>query len=731
MPSAEELAQQRRLLEKHRRNLARLEEQQASFGGEMATPLYIINGLEETREAIQRIEDDLRTSRVSRAEAVIIDRNRAAMLAKVKAIWVDGLLKNSLEQEVRIALDLVEQPSAVDLPLNVIVQELNRPPRPLPPATPMVDVFDASNGALLILGAPGAGKTTLLLELARDLLTRAEFDSTHPLPVVFNLSSWVQKRQPLTAWMVDELNIKYDVPRKLARGWVAGDAVLPLLDGLDEVQQEHRAACAETINAYRAEHGLVSLGVCSRIADYEELAVKLRLRDAIVVQPLTPHQIAGYLHQVGGPLAGLKAAIDRDTALRELAETPLMLTIMALTYRGIAVEHLEATNAPEQQRKQLFDAYLNHMFARRGLKVRYPRQDVIRWLTWLARGMQQQGQSVFLIERLQSDWLTKWSAQWQYVLVDRLGWALVLGLALGLVVALGFEPLYGLVFGLVLGLAVGLFGSSTNFSLRDQPRIRHIVTNVFISWLVVGLVVGPVFGLANGLANGLVNGLWFGLAGGLAGLLTGKPRVHPREIVVVEQLRWSWRKGWLSGLAGLVVGLLYGLVNGLVYGLVNGLTVGLVLGVVVGLVFGLVGGLEYDVVTTHVTPNQGIWRSARSGMLSGLVVGLTLGLALWLAFEPAYWLWFGPVVGLVVGLAFGGYAVLSHIALRLVLWGHGAMPLNLVPFLDHCVERIFLRKVGGGYIFVHRMLLEHFASLDSSPYTDSAPHPQPPTSTSG
>jgi hypothetical protein len=36
---------------------------------------------------------------------------------------------------------------------------------------------------------------------------------------------------------------------------------------------------------------------------------------------------------------------------------------------------------------------------------------------------------------------------------------------------------------------------------------------------------------------------------------------------------------------------------------------------------------------------------------------------------------------------------------------------DLIPFLDYCAERIFLRKVGGGYIFVHRLLMEHFASL--------------------
>jgi hypothetical protein len=36
---------------------------------------------------------------------------------------------------------------------------------------------------------------------------------------------------------------------------------------------------------------------------------------------------------------------------------------------------------------------------------------------------------------------------------------------------------------------------------------------------------------------------------------------------------------------------------------------------------------------------------------------------------------------------------------------------NLEVSLRRSTERIFLRKVGGGYIFVHRLLMEHFASL--------------------
>lgn len=37
--------------------------------------------------------------------------------------------------------------------------------------------------------------------------------------------------------------------------------------------------------------------------------------------------------------------------------------------------------------------------------------------------------------------------------------------------------------------------------------------------------------------------------------------------------------------------------------------------------------------------------------------------------------------------------------------------------LDHCVDLIFLRRVGGGYIFVHRLLMEHFAEMYVEPQT--------------
>ncbi len=128
-------------------------------------------------------------------------------------------------------------------------------------------MFDGLGGGLLILGAPGSGKTTALLELARDLLEKAEADERQPIPVVFNLSSRAAGRLPLDEWLIEELHTRYDIPRAIATQWVEGSDILPLLDGLDEVPGQLAANCVEAINAFQGDHGPVRFIVCSRTRD--------------------------------------------------------------------------------------------------------------------------------------------------------------------------------------------------------------------------------------------------------------------------------------------------------------------------------------------------------------------------------------------------------------------------------------------------------------------------------
>ena len=97
-------------------------------------------------------------------------------------------------------------------------------------------------------------------------------------------------------------------------------------------------------------------------------------------------------------------------------------------------------------------------------------------------------------------------------------------------------------------------------------------------------------------------------------------------------------------------------------------------------------------------PNEGIKLSAKNSSVAFLVT----------------WLPFGLIGGLIGGLNRGGSAVIQHYALRLILWLNGYTPFKFVNFLDHSARLILLKKVGGGYILIHRMLLEYFAELPRS-----------------
>ena len=70
---------------------------------------------------------------------------------------------------------------------------------------------------------------------------------------------------------------------------------------------------------------------------------------------------------------------------------------------------------------------------------------------------------------------------------------------------------------------------------------------------------------------------------------------------------------------------------------------------------------------------------------------------------------FGLTGALAGGWNRGGSAVITHYTLRLVLWRKGYTPFSFIKFLYHCARLILLKKVGGGYISIHRMLLYYFA----------------------
>jgi hypothetical protein len=170
---------------------------------------------------------------------------------RVKEYWVDGVLKHSLYSEVLISLGKQQMDKAVDAPWKYTV-ELSDAVNPPPLENRDISAIYDATGLLLILGEPGSGKTTALLDLARTLLDRAEKDIRERVPMVLNLSSW-KRNQPLADWMSGELSVKYRVPRKIARFWLDQKYLLPLLDGLDEVETLMQPDCVAAINTFIEE----------------------------------------------------------------------------------------------------------------------------------------------------------------------------------------------------------------------------------------------------------------------------------------------------------------------------------------------------------------------------------------------------------------------------------------------------------------------------------------------
>ncbi len=331
-------------------------------------------------------------------------RNQENIAANVRAAYIDGVLREALPERARIALALDSTPDRVRG--HKVLHEGREVRRPLPPDADIAAIFKDSRDALLILGAPGSGKTITLIELCEPLLEQAEADPRQPVPVILNLSTWAQRKEPLEEWIADEMWRQYGLNRKITPVWLEADHLTLLLDGLDEVAKEARGDCVRAINAFRESHG-AGLAVCSRSADYAELTEQLALSRAVEIKPLTEEQVDAYLSDERLELTGVRQAIARDDALRELSTTPLMLNVMAVAYGGRPFEELlPLLDSETERRTHLYDQYIERMFRRKPLAgVTYSAAQALRWLRFISARLTEREETQFFIEDLQPDWL--------------------------------------------------------------------------------------------------------------------------------------------------------------------------------------------------------------------------------------------------------------------------------------------------------------------------------------
>lgn len=593
--------------------------------------------------------------------------NRTVMLRRVKTVWLDGVLEESLHGGEIIDLGFAYRPAALG---NSGVPSWQQAPEYdylLPVGTRIEDVFAAADRVLLVLGEPGAGKTTMLLQLVSHLMAQAEADETCPMPAVFSLATYTNGRT-LSQWLGEQLAGNYEVPRKLGEQWIDAGQFIPLLDGLDEVDPAHRPACAEAINEFRARHPGVPLLVTARNRDYQALATRLHMDKAIILQPLTLEQIDTYLQRRGNKLDGLRASLAADRTLQELAQTPLMLSIMTLAANRPPESGAADLGDGLLSRQHLFDVYVERMARYRGKNMSYSPSDTISWLSWLAKQQTRAMKPTFFLEDMQPSWLP-----------DDAGRGFIRQMRLS-------------VFGILAGAAV--------------PGALLLL--LYNRWGAAGAL--------------LLVGLFAAAVPAITGRFLVRGRLPFKRIETVESLGWSWP--WAA--LGLGVGAAVGLGLGALVAWLDRWTSTpwpALLSVAGGVLTMVENALLRSDLRLRTTPGQGVEQSRRNGlMVAGLVIATTLILGAAAvavaaavtsrqAFIPAaaWLLWLALFLGAGCGLSFGFLAWLQHWRLRSILHDRGDFPDDATTFLNLAAERNLLRKVGGGYTFVHALLLDYFS----------------------
>jgi RNA polymerase sigma factor (sigma-70 family) len=266
--------------------------------------------------------------------------------------------------------------------------------------------FDYYGGQVLLLGEPGAGKTTTLMAFAREAVVQRLEDSSRPVPILAPISTWPSNRIP-DATLLNKEYFKHWIEETAPSilEWLAtindyldietitslireGEALL-LLDGLDELGEQRvchpkvktvernaktgkneikgrdfegffdpRSRFITELNRYLGSNHWV---ITCRVKEYESIGKKLPLNGAIELQPLDDKQMADYL--ADQPL--LWSALQKDMTLRDMARTPLLLSLLAIGYQntdGEVADLADLSSSPSKLREKIFDTYVRKRY---------------------------------------------------------------------------------------------------------------------------------------------------------------------------------------------------------------------------------------------------------------------------------------------------------------------------------------------------------------------------------
>ena len=674
-------------------------------------------------------------------------RKQLILLEKVTSFWVEGVFEKSLNNAPMLQLEMINCNEFVDRPLaeqfGLQIQYARSES-----SDHILNIYLNADRALLILGEPGSGKTMTLILLAYKLSERALARSSEPVPVILNLSSWAKQKQSIADWVVEELTMKYQIPRHYGHEWLQNDELVLLMDGYDQLPIKYRIPISQAVNNFRESNGLTGLVICSRIEEYRQSVMRLRLSGAVEIQALDEDKIDNYLEALGPDGDQLQMAIKKNGSIQQMAQSPLLLGILRTVFEDkedfqspvpISKSHGVAKQKDEfeaEQNQMLFSTYVERMFRQLPFENGYRQDRAITMLSWLARQQLEHNQEVFLIEQLQPSWLPGRKWRWVYMLFS----GLLLGLAGGFIIWLLWQLLRQTLPQLPAFTSARL-AAAFNLSQNLSEALTILIGNILLG-LAVAVLLGIIFefrlsnertapsnekqrrfqvtaaGVLTGLLTFLViswsSGVFLALAWLVAEsfMYMAAARYifgwnYQHDVRTVEALGWSWRHA-LSGLGvGLGLAFLAEAIESLLYGY-NGFARTLLTLAVAGFIL---GGLRGRQIREKSRPNQGVWLSIRNALLASIIVSLPIAVLNLFLRNPEYAFTIGLLSGIIAASILGISDVVKHFLLRMLLHWTVGIPWRFARFLDFAARLTFLRKVGGGYIFMHGLLQDYFANL--------------------
>jgi hypothetical protein len=698
--------------------------------------------------------EDLRVlSTVSSTQAITTE---TILMKKVYREWVDDVLSSAIPNaERRISIRLQRESDGSLLEKKSLLS-----------------VLDEMDYCFLLLGEPGSGKTITLCELVRDLILRARTDGNQPIPVILRLATWCSKDgYDLKDWINDQIHIKYGLGQIHIED-IKKRGTLLLLDGLDEVRSEEQSSCIEAINDYCAIEGWVNIVVTCRSAEYTMLRnsqaeLSIPKNQVINILPIDNQEINKFLRildRVGVDVVHLQSLLQQES-------TPLMTDVILQTLEGKSESEIKNVQLADIWENYILRKYEdeNSRCKLVGTSPPYQLMDIEKWLKWLSQKLKKHTQDThrFYLEEMQPDWLPNKGVLLFYLF----SFMFLLATAS---VAIHFEirtflpMLYGEIgvqnlldkFNWIVGslgpLWVALF--IWYIARRSSNQIGIIIFGI-LSGSVLGSMVWipysdmPILAIISGAITALTTMFLLRKIIKILGFRS--------KIVCVKRKKWNWQKAFNGLFVGVIVVLLIGIISDVSRAMFfEGLGMKLAFGKAFslntivwwnwelpgllcwGLLFFLVFGLSWgDLVLREEvdSPNQGIVDSGRNGILiglSGIIAGLVYSLGIGIpCFLGLGWneingtcvsgdvnsllrglgvgLASGGLLGLVLGLIFGGFAWIQHYLVRALLYFENKqIPWKLEKFLAYACKLNLLRVVGGGYEFIDQELQSHFENMD-------------------